>query len=271
MYKKLFNRYRYSLILLRELVITDFKLRYQGSTLGYLWALLRPLFLFAILYVFFVYILQIGREIEHWGAALLLGIVLWNFFAEVVKQGLKSIRSSGGIIRKINFPKYIIVVATSLSAIINLIINLVVVAIFAVINQVDISIGMLLIPLFIIELYVFALGLAFILSTINVKFRDIDYIWDIVSQALFYGSAIMFPINRVSSISADAAQLLLISPVTQTIQDARFFGITQDVETTHVLTDNIFIIAAPFVISVITFIAGAYYFRSKSPRFAEDI
>ena len=271
MFEKLKKRYRYSGILLRELVITDFKLRYQGSTLGYLWALLRPLFLFVILYIFFVHILHIGKEIEHWGVALLLGIVLWNFFSEVVKQGLKSVVSSGGIIRKINFPKYIIVVSTSLSAVINLLINLVVVAIFAVIDQVPLSWGLLLLPLLIIELYVFALGLAFILGTINVKFRDIGYIWEVVSQALFYGSAIMFPINRVVAMSHEIAVWLLISPLTQVIQDARYVAITHDVQSLHTLTSNIYIIITPPVIAVITLAIGAFYFRRRSPYFAEDI
>lgn len=271
MSSKLFKKYRYSLILLRELVITDFKLRYQGSVLGYLWALLRPLFLFAILYVFFVEILHIGREIEHWGIALLLGIVLWNFFSEVVNQGLKSIVNSGGIIRKINFPKYIIVVSTSLSAFINLGINLIVVAIFASIDHVQLSWGVLLIPVFVFELYVFALGLAFFLGTVNVKFRDIGYIWEVVSQALFYGSAIMFPLNRVLAMSHDVALLLVMNPLAQAIQDARYFGVTQGVQTAHTLTDNIFILVAPFIISVVTFIIGALYFRKRSPYFAEEI
>lgn len=271
MYDKIRRKYRYSLILLRELVITDFKLRYQGSFLGYLWALLRPMFLFAILYIFFVEILHIGKEIEHWGIALLLGIVLWNFFSEVVNQGLKSIVNSGGIIRKINFPKYIIVVSTSLSAFINLAINLVVVIAFAAIDQVQPSWGMLLIPLFILELYVFALGLAFLLSTINVKFRDIGYIWEVVSQALFYGSAIMFPINRVVHMSHEVALVLLVNPLAQAIQDARYFGVTNGVASTHTLTSNVLIIAAPFIIAVITFMVGALYFRKRSPYFAEEI
>ena len=271
MKSKLMQKYRYSIILLKELVKTDFKLRYQGSALGYLWALLRPLFLFAILYVFFVEILQIGKEVEHWGVALLLGIVLWTFFSEVVNQGLKSIVSSGGIIRKINFPKYIIVISTSLSAFINLGINLIVVAIFAAIDQVELSWGMLLIPVFIFELYIFALGLAFLFSTINVKFRDIGYIWEVVSQALFYGSAIMFPINRVVEISQDIAILLLINPLAQAIQDARYFGITQDVQTAHTLTDNLLIIIAPFIISITVFVCSALYFRKRSPYFAEEI
>ena len=271
MKSKLMQKYRYSIILLKELVKTDFKLRYQGSALGYLWALLRPLFLFAILYVFFVEILQIGKEVEHWGVALLLGIVLWTFFSEVVNQGLKSIVSSGGIIRKINFPKYIIVISTSLSAFINLAINLVVVAIFAALDQVELSWGMLLIPVFIFELYIFALGLAFLFSTINVKFRDIGYIWEVVSQALFYGSAIMFPINRVVEISQEVAILLLINPLAQAIQDARYFGVTQGVQTAHTLTDNLLLIIAPFIISIVVFTFSAVYFRKRSPYFAEEI
>ena len=271
MIEKLLKKYRYSLIVLRELVIADFKLRYQASFLGYLWALLRSLFLFLILYVFFVYLLNIGREIEHWGVALLLGVVLWNFFSEVVKQGLKSIVSSGDLIRKINFPKYIIVISTSLSAVINLAINLVVVAIFATIDGVQPTWNILLIPLFILELYMFALGLAFLLSAVNVKFRDIDFIWDVVSQALFYGSAIMFPINRVVAMSQDIAVILLISPLTQVIQDLRYFIITQDVHTVHTLTSSPWVIAAPFVIAAATFTVGAVYFRKRSPYFAEEV
>lgn len=269
--QKLLKKYRYSLIVLEELVKTDFKLRYQGSALGYLWALLRPLFLFAILYVFFVKILGIGKEIENWGIALLLGIVMWNFFSEVVNQGLKSIVGSGGIIRKINFPKYIIVVSTSLSAFINLGINLVVVAIFAAFSGVELSWGMLLIPVFILELYIFATGLAFLLSAINVKFRDVGYIWEVTSQALFYGSAIMFPINRVLAMSHDVALLLLINPLAQAIQDARYFGITQDVDTASTLTSQPLLLIAPFVIAIGTFAIGAVYFRKKSPYFAEEV
>jgi len=271
MFEKLYKKYRYSLILLRELVITDFKLRYQGSVLGYLWALLRPMFLFAIMYIFFVEVLHIGKEIPHWGVALLLGIVMWNFFTEVVGQGLKSIVNSGGIIRKINFPKYIIVISTSLSAFINLAINLGVVAIFGAIDGVEPSWGMLLIPVFVVELYIFGLGMAFFLSAVNVKFRDVGYIWEVVSQALFYGSAIMFPLDRVVSMSHDIAVFLAMNPVAQAIQDARYFGITNNLATAHTLTSNIWALLAPFVITLVMFVVGALYFRKRSPYFAEDI
>ncbi|MGK2896606.1 MAG: ABC transporter permease, partial [Candidatus Saccharimonadales bacterium] len=120
MSSKLYQRYRYSLILLKELVITEFKLRYQGSVLGYLWSLLKPLFLFTILYFVFVFFLRVGSDIPHWPVALLLGIVLWNFFGEITNNGLGSIVGRGDVIRKINFPKYVIVLASSISAFINL-------------------------------------------------------------------------------------------------------------------------------------------------------
>ena len=271
MFSFLNKRFRYSFIVLRELVITDFKLRYQSSALGYLWALLRPLFMFGIIYVFFTVILGIGEGVENWGVALLLGIVMWSFFQEVVKQGLKSVVSNGGVIRKINFPKYIIVASTSISALINLVINLVVVVIFAIINGIEPNWGALLIPIFILELYIFGLGLAFLFSAINVKFRDIDYIWDVVTQALFYGSAIMFPLNQVVSFHQTAATLLSISPITQAIQDARHFGITATADTAATVTDNIFVLVAPFIITTAVFIFGAWYFRRRSPYFAEEV
>ena len=82
-------------ILLRELVVTDFKLRYQGSVLGYAWSLLKPLFLFAILYTVFGLILRVGDNIEHFPVYLLLGIVLWSFFTEATSQGLTAIVNRG--------------------------------------------------------------------------------------------------------------------------------------------------------------------------------
>ena len=93
-------------VLLRELIKTDFKLRYQGSALGYLWALLKPLLMFAILYVVFSKILRFGGDIPHYPVYLLTGTVFWNFFTECTFQGIHAIEDRGDLIRKINFPKY---------------------------------------------------------------------------------------------------------------------------------------------------------------------
>lgn len=271
MKSKLFARYRYSLILLRELVITDFKLRYQGSALGYLWSLLRPLFLFVILYIVFVYFLQIGKNIPHWPVAMLLGIVLWNFFAEITNQGLKAVVSQGGLLRKINFPKYVIIFAASFSALINLLLNLVIVAIFMIINKVDLSWTMLLSPIYIIEIYLCGLGLAFLLSTIYVKFRDMNYIWEIIMQALFYGSAVIYPIQKVIEKSDVLAQFILLNPVAQAIQDIRHAAVSSATPTLYTLSENVYITAIPWIIVVVVLAFGAWLFKSRSPYFAEEV
>lgn len=263
------QRYRYSVILLKELVRTDFKIRYQSSVLGYIWAVLRPLFLFIVLYFVFVYFLRIGRGIEHWPVAMLLGIVMWNFFGEVTNQGLKAIVSQGDMLRKINFPKYVVLLAVSLSAFINLLINLLVVGIFMVISGVTITWSILLLPLFIAQIFIFALGVAFILSTLYVRFRDINFVWDVIMQALFYGSAIIFPISRVVEQSELLAKLMLLNPISQTLQEARRAAISTEMTTMGSLTDNPLFIVTPYILVVLTIAVGAQYFRRRSPNFAE--
>lgn len=123
-------------ILLGELAKTDFKLRYQGSVLGYLWAVLRPLLMFAILYFVFAKMLKLGSDIPHYPVYLLTGTVLWNFFTECTGQGIQAIVQRGDLLRKISFPKYIVVVASTVTPLINLAINLGVVVVFALINGV---------------------------------------------------------------------------------------------------------------------------------------
>ncbi|MFZ2835768.1 MAG: ABC transporter permease [Candidatus Saccharimonadales bacterium] len=266
------QKYRYSLILLKELVITEFKLRYQGSVLGYLWSLLRPLFLFIIMYFVFVYFLRIGGDIPHWPIALLLGIVLWNFFAEVTNNGVTSIVNRGDIIRKINFPKYVIVIAGTISAFINLLLNLVVIAIFMAVSSVPLTWLAMLSPIYIVEIFTFALGIAFILSTIFVRIRDINYIWEVIMQGLFYASAVIYPIAMVIEKSELAAKVLLLNPVAQAIQDLRYVLINQDhTPTLSSLTGSWYVSLIPIILVIATFIFGALYFKKKSPGFAENV
>ena len=257
-------------ILLRELVITDFKLRYQGSVLGYAWSLLKPLFLFAIMYVVFGLLIKLG-SIEHYAVYLLFGIILWTFFAEATSQGMSSIVSRGDLLRKISFPKYIIVLSTTISALINLVINLVIVVVFMIVNGVHLHMSVLMLPLYIAELYILALGLAFFLSTLNVKYRDTSHIWEIIMQAAFYATPIIYPLSVVVAKSVLAAKFLLMSPIAQAIQDARYSLITHQTTTVSTLFHNGVYVLIPLAIVVIIFIGGIFYFRHNSRYFAENI
>lgn len=258
-------------ILLRELVITDFKLRYQGSVLGVLWSVLKPLFLFAILYVVFDRFLQLGRDIEHFPVYLLLGIVLWGFFAESTTQGLQSIVTRGDLIRKINFPKYIIVVSGTVSAFINLAINLIVMFVFLLINGVDLQWHALLIIPLLVQLYVFALAVAFFLASINVRFRDVGYLWEIFLQAAFYATPILYPLQMVAAQSEVAAKLLLLNPAAQIIQDARYVLVTDQALTLWGFVGTWWKLTVPFIIIVLTGILAVIYFKKNSKMFAEQL
>lgn len=276
MLKTIKDRYKYSLILLRELVSADFKVKYQDSILGYLWSVLKPLFMFAILYVVFLKVLRVGANIENWTVALLCGVVLWQFFSDVTGGALKSIVHNGNLLRKIKFPRYIIVVSNTISAFVTLAINSVVIVLFAAINGVPLGAGLfVLIPL-ILELVVFSLGVALILSAVYVKFRDIQYIWDVVSQGLFYGSAIIFPVSMIATVGDNLGDLLtkvaLANPVAQIIQDVRHVAINPDVPSLWTVGDgNALLYMIPLGIAVGVFIFGVWYFRKKSPYFAEDV
>ena len=258
-------------ILLAELIRTDFKLRYQASALGYLWSVLNPLLLFSILYIVFEKFLGIGRDIEHFPVYLLLGIVLWRFFTEATNNGLRSIVQRGSLIRKINFPKYIIVISGTISSLINLGLNLLVVALFMVINGVAVDWQALLIIPLIIELYVFALAIAFFLAAANVKLRDVGYIWDVFLQAAFYAIPIIYPITMVVDKSLLAAQALILNPVAQIIQDARFVLVTDDSVTASELFNGGWQVLIPYTIIALSIVCASLYFRSNSKRFAEDV
>ncbi len=258
-------------ILLRELVITDFKLRYQGSVLGYLWSLLKPMLLFAILYVVFVKFLKIGSSIEHYPVYLLLGIVMWTFFTEATAQGMSAIVGRGDLIRKINFPKYIIVISGTISALINLLLNLLVVFIFMLLNGVRIRWSILLLPLSIAELYVFSLAVAFLLSAVYVKFRDISHLWEVFLQGAFYATPILYPIQTIMAQSSVAAKLLMLNPVAQIIQDARYAAITPQTITTQQIFSNPAYSLIPYGLVLGIALLATLYFKRAQKYFAENV
>lgn len=271
MNKSFLQKYRYSLILLRELVITEFKLRYQGSVLGYLWSLLRPLFMFVILYIVFAHFFRLGQDVPNFPVYLLLGIVMWTFFNEVTVQGVQAIVGRGDVIRKINFPKYVIVLASSISAAINLLINLGVVVVFMLVAGVDISWTAIFTPLYFLELFVFALAIAFLLSALFVRLRDLNYIWEVILQAGFYLTPIIYPLSMVKDRWPEIAQLMLLNPVAQSIQGVRQGIVSPQTDTLHSLSGHWWVALIPPLFVVMVAIFAFWYFKKRSPYFAEEV
>ncbi len=268
MIKKLKNRYRYSTILLNQLVKTDFKLRYQNSVLGYLWSLLKPLFLFLIMYMVFVKVLNVDFGVKNSGAYLLLGLVIWSFFTEVTGGSVGAIVGKGDLLRKLSFPRYVIVLSTGFSALINLCLNLLIVGLFILIGGSDTSWKILLAPLIFAELFVFSLALGFFLSAAFVKLRDIGHIWDVIMQALFYITPIFFPITLAPLW---AQKILILNPLAQIMQDLRYLLVSHHTTTINSVYGSSWSRLIPVIITLIMAFIASLYFRKKSKYFAEEI
>ncbi len=260
-------------VLLYELVKTDFKLRYQGSFLGVLWSVLKPLLLFAVMYTVFVKFLKFTDGTPQYPIVLLLGISLWSFFTEATNVGMNSIVGRGDILRKINFPKYIIVLSAMMSSLISLSINLIVVIIFAIFTGIQFTWLVALVPLSILQLFVLAFGLALLLSTLYVKFRDIGHIWEVILQILFYSMPVIYPLTMVASMTVfglKVQELMMLNPIAQIIQDIRHNLISPTtVPTTWSTIDNVWIAVLPVVITVSILVLGSLYFAKNSKKFAE--
>lgn len=261
-------------LLLNAMVSTDFKLRYQQSFLGYIWSVLKPLMLFTIMYVVFVRFLRFGADVPHFSVALLLGIIMWNFFNETTTGGMMSIVGHGDLLRKIHFSKYVVVVASSMSALINFGINFVVVIVFALVNGVRPTWSWLLILPIVFELYILSLGVAFFLSAVYVNLRDLSPIWEVVMQAGFYATPIIYPISLIASKAGAYGPLfarldLVLNPVAQIVQDARHVMISTANPTIWEWVANPFLKMWPVIFSILIFLGGLKYFTVKSKYFAE--
>ena len=274
--KRLSDRYRYSWIILKEMVKTDFQLRYQGSFLGVAWSVLKPLLLFCVMYVVFVRFLKFSDGTPTFPLVLLLGISLWNFFSEATSMGLGSITGRGDVLRKVNFPKYIIVVSATVGSLIGLAINMGVVLLFCLLSgRVRFTWAVWWLPLNFLEFYVLALGVALLLATLNVYFRDIQHIWEVLQQALFYATPIIYPLSLVETqlgheYGSIVQKFMLLNPVAQIIQDIRHNLIAPDTTTTvWSIFDGWLFPLIPLALTLIVLVAGLETFRRHSWQFAE--
>jgi ABC-2 type transport system permease protein len=254
------------------LAFTDFKLRFFGSALGYVWQLMRPLLLFGVLFLVFSRFFHFGNEARFYPVALLLGIVMFSFLSEATTASIRSLVAREGLIRKIEFPRLAVPLASVLTAVFNLALNLIPVLLFLLVVGGTVRWQWLeLVPL-IGLLTIFATGLAMLLSALFVRYRDVEPIWDVVLQILFYCSPILFTVQMVADRAGEAAgNLLMINPFAAVLQQAR-----------HAVVDPSHISAAdaaggtarllvPLLVVVVTAIIGFIVFHRAAPSIAEEL
>ena len=258
--------------LTRALAVTEFKLRFFGSVLGYAWQVMRPLMLFGVLYVLFTQIVNIGGDVPMYGVALLLGLVLYTFLSEASGTAVTSIVDRENLVRKIEFPRLAVPLSVVLTALFNLMLNLGVVAVFLLASGGSVRWSWLqLIPL-VALLTVLASGLAMLLSALYVRARDLKPIWDVVLQILFYGSPIFYAIETVQETAPDwVAKALMLNPFAAILQQARHAVVSPEYETAAAAIGGTWRLLAPLAVITVIFVAGYLVFRRAAPRLAEDL
>ena len=250
------------------LALTDFKLTFFGSWLGYLWQLMRPLMLFSVLYFVFTEFVRIGQNAEHFAVVLLLGIVLFTFFGDATGAAISSIVDRENLVRKIHFPRMVIPLAVVLTGFMNLMINLVAVAIFAVAQGVEPRLSWLQFPVLLLALGIWCVGLAMLLSAIYVRARDIQPIWQVVTQAMFYAAPVIYPIEAIPK--PQWGELVMLNPMSVILEQTRHAVVDPTAPSAAAAAGPTGLLI-PILIMVLTTVAGFWLFNREAPRIAEQI
>jgi ABC-2 type transport system permease protein len=264
--------FRRFLNLTRVLAVTEWKLRFFDSALGYLWTLMRPALFFGVLYVVFSLIVEFGEDVAHYPSLLLTGMVIFFFFQESTTRAVTAVVDNENLVRKIHFPRMAIPMSVVLTASFALCLNLVVLLGLVLINRVTPRISWLeLIPVLGI-LFVFSIGVAAILSALYVRARDLAPIWDVTTQALFYLTPVLFPIQLVIERSSETvAHLLMLNPIAALIQQARHAIVGPSQPTAAEAIGGAPRLLIPLGIVLGTFALGVWLFSRMAPRIAEEL
>jgi ABC-2 type transport system permease protein len=255
---------------------TEFKLRFFGSALGYVWTLVRPLLLFGVLWVFFTKIAHVnqgGRPGEEdYGVQLLGSIVLFTFFAEATAGAVRSVVERENLVRKIHFPRLVIPVSVVLLALFNLGLNLIVVMAFALGSGITPMISWLELPLIVGMLVLFCAGVAMLLSALFVHFRDIQPIWDVISQILFYASPVIISIETVKAqLSSSLLHLYMVNPLAVVFQQFRHAIVTHHTPAAGSALGGWPALGGSLAIVTVIFVVGFAVFNRAAAKIAENL
>ena len=257
--------------LVTTLALTDWKLRFYGSALGYLWSLLRPMLLFGILLFVFSQIVRIGDAVPDYPVVLLIGVVLFSYFAEISGDSVESVVDREQLVRKVAFPRMVVPLSVALAGTFNLALNLVAVTALILATGVDPRVEWLLVPLLLAVLAVLATGTGMLLSSLYVPFRDVRPIWDVIAQGLFYATPVFYPVEFLLDRSETLATIAMMNPLAVII-----------VETRHLILGDQTVGAAdaiggaggllvPLGILLAVAVLGFQTFNRMAPRVAEEL
>ncbi len=250
------------------LAATEFKLSFFGSALGYLWSLMRPLMLFGVIYIVFSQVIKFGAGVKYYPVYLLASIVLFTYFSETTSGGVKSLVTRENLLRKMRFPRMVIPLSVSLTALFNLGMNMTAVLVFALASGVQPRLSWLQLPLLVLVLAVLSVGLAMLMSALYPRYRDISPIWDVALQILFYASPVLYVLSLVPDKYERA---FLVNPIAVVLTQMRHAFLDPSAPSAAAAVGPDVRLLLPLGIVVGLFALGLYVFNRETPRIAENL
>jgi ABC-2 type transport system permease protein len=254
--------------LLYLISVTEFKKTYFGTVLGYLWSLLRPLMLFAVLLFVFTKIFRIGSEVPHYAVLLLFNVVLFGFFSEATSNAVTAVVGQEGIVRKTQFPRLVIPLSVVLTSLFNLCVNFLIVIVFILASGIEPQWSWFLFPVAVFAVFVLATTMAMGMSSLYVRFRDTAIIWGVIATALFYATPVLYPIEFVPD---EYRKFILANPLTPIFEQARQWVIDPSAPGAVEASGGGLRLLIPVGIYIAICVLGVWIFRREAPRIAEEL
>jgi ABC-2 type transport system permease protein len=254
---------------------TEFKLRFFGSVLGYLWTLMRPLLFFGVLLVVFTQLLHVGsNDTPYYAEYLLAGIILFTYFQEATSGAVPSLVGRENLLRKVRFPRLVIPLSVSLFCLFNLGMNLIVVFIFVLGAGIEPRLSWLeLLPLLTL-LVALASGVGMLLSALYVRFRDIQPIWEVIAQILWYASPILYTVQtaaKKSFLGIPFSRILMINPIGAILTQFRYAILDPKAPTAAAAIGGAARLLIPLGIIAVLLALGLWYFNREAPNISERL
>jgi ABC-2 type transport system permease protein len=257
------------LSLLWVMSLTEFRMTFHGTVLGYVWSVFRPLLMFGVLLAVFTQVFRFGDDVKDYPALLLLNIMLFTLFSESTGRAVTSLVAHEGIVRKTQFPRLVVPLSVVLTELLNLGLNLTVVFTFILIYGVDPTWTWLLLPVLVAALLIVTVAVATLLAGLYPRFRDISLIWSVFATVLFYGSPVLYPITAAPDRFRDIVQLNPLTPIFEQAQkwiiDPAAPGAWGATEGSH------WLLAASLAIFVAICCSALWVFSREAPRIAEEL
>lgn len=244
---------------LKTNVKKDIRGKYKGSFLGVLWSFINPLLSVVVYAIVFRYIMRFN--IDNYLIYLISGIIPWTFFTTAINSGMNSILFNADIIKKVYFPNVILPISGVTSCLVNFLISCIIIIIFAFFSDIGISINLIWLPLIILIQYIFTLGIAFILSAVEIYVRDIEHIINFLISMLFYVTPILYTKDYVPQ---KFSFLLKINPLSYIIDayHSVFY---------YKQAPNLFDLGIIGAISLVILVLGYLVFSKLQRGFAEEV